>query len=89
LAAGGTSAPSVVVLLENPGLTGGLAFDESGSLWVSNATTNALQKYSADQLASSGTPAPATTISAGTGGSLNLPAALVFDPHAEGLPIRW
>jgi sugar lactone lactonase YvrE len=89
LAAGGTPAPSVVVHLENPSLTGGIAFDESGSLWLSNAGTNALQKYSIDQLASSGTPAPATTISLGAGGSLDLPAALVFDPHAEGLPIRW
>jgi hypothetical protein len=79
----------VVVHLENPSLTGGIAFDESGSLWLSNAGTNALQKYSIDQLASSGTPAPATTISLGAGGSLDLPAALVFDPHAEGRPIRW
>jgi sugar lactone lactonase YvrE len=89
LASGGTLAPTIAVLFQNPGLTGSLAFDESGSLWVSNATDNALVKYSSDQLASSGTPTPATTISLGAGGSLDLPAALVFDPHAEGLPIRW
>jgi sugar lactone lactonase YvrE len=89
LASSGTLAPSIAVLFENPGLTGGLAFDESGSLWVSNAGANALQMYSADQLASSGTPTPAATISLGAGGSLSLPAALVFDPHAAGLPIRW
>ncbi len=89
LAAGGSPAPSVIVHLENPSLTGGLAFDESGSLWLSNASANALQKYSAAQLATSGTPTPAVTISAVAGGSLSLPAALVFDPHAEGLPIRW
>jgi sugar lactone lactonase YvrE len=88
LAASGTSAPAITVLFQNPSLTGGLAFDKSGGLWVSNAGTNSLVKYSSDQLTSSGTPTPATTISLGAGGSLNLPAALVFDPHAEGLPIR-
>ncbi len=89
LTSGGTPAPTVTLLLANPSLTGGLAFDESGSLWISNAGANTLQKYSADQLATSGTPTPATTVSLGAGGSLNVPAALVFDPHAEGLPIRW
>jgi sugar lactone lactonase YvrE len=89
LASSATLAPAIAVLFQNPALTGGVAFDESGSLWVSNAGANALYKYSADQLASSGTPTPAATISLGTGGSLDLPAALVFDPHAEGLPIRW
>ncbi|HET7553624.1 MAG TPA: carboxypeptidase regulatory-like domain-containing protein [Gemmatimonadaceae bacterium] len=88
LASSGSPTPSVTISASGNPQPSGLAFDESGSLWVSLNASNSIVKYSADQLASSGTPTPALTISPAAGGTLSSPAALVFDPHAEGLPIR-
>lgn len=88
LAAGGTIAPAVTIDHTGDSNPTGVAFDESGSLWVAVADVNALFKYSADQLASSGAPTPAVTITAALDGTMSSPHALVFDPHAAGLPIH-
>jgi sugar lactone lactonase YvrE len=89
LAAGGTPTPSVTIDHAGDVVPGMLAFDESGGVWLAVRNLNALYRYASGQLASSGAPAPNTTITAATGGTLAAPSALVFDPHAEGLPIRW
>ncbi len=64
--------------LSNPG---GLAFDASGNLWVTNLSNNTLVKFTPAQLAASGTPLPATTISSSAqfNGSLDQPNGLAFD----------
>jgi sugar lactone lactonase YvrE len=87
LAASGSPVPAVILTanagsLSNPA---GLAFDASGNLWVSNATTPSIVEYSVSQIASSGSPAPTTTI---TGTALSEPFGLAFDPHTSGLPIK-
>ena len=88
LASSGSPTPNVTISASGNPQPSGLAFDESGSLWVSLGAANSIVKYTAAQLASSGSPAPAVTISPAAGGTLSAPSALVFDPHAEGLPIR-
>lgn len=61
----------------------GLAFDASGNLWlVGGAGANSVVEYSAAQLASTGSPTPAVTLSA-SGGSLNFPAGLAFDANGS------
>lgn len=80
-------APAVTVTLQNSGTPGGLAFDDSGNLWVTDAAHNSLLGYTPAQLAATGTPTPATVISA-TGTSLDYPAAIAFSPHAVDLPLH-
>jgi len=62
----------------------GLAFDKRGHLWVSNLqsdTFGSLAEFTTDQLASSGSPAPAVFIDAdSTGSNLNEPVLLSFGP---------
>lgn len=88
LASSGSPAPNVTISSSGNPRPSGLAFDESGSLWVSLNAANSIVKYTTAQLASSGSPTPAVTISAAAGGTLSSPSALIFDPHAEELPIR-
>ncbi len=89
LASTGSPAPGVSIEMSgNPGPYG-LAFDESGSLWAALNSANELVSYSAAQLASAGALTPSVVITAAAGGTMNGPSALVFDPHAAGLPIRW
>lgn len=89
LTAGGTPTPSVTIDHTGDVEPGMLAFDESGGLWLAVSNLNALHRYASGQLTSSGTPTPNTTITAAADGTLSAPRALIFDPHAEGLPIRW
>lgn len=84
----GAPTPSVTITLSDDADPYGLAFDESGSLWVSLHGTSQIVSFTATQLSDGGDLTPTVTITAGAGASLNSPSALVFDPHALGLPIR-
>ena len=52
-----------------PGQPAGLAFDAAGDLWVANYNNNTLVEFTPAQLAATGSPTPAVTLSA-TGNSL-------------------
>jgi sugar lactone lactonase YvrE len=52
------------------------AFDAHGNLWVADSSANTITEYSADQLATSGTPTPTVAI---TSGALQGPVGLAFD----------
>lgn len=54
--------------------------DADGDLWIASRTGNTLTEYLSAQLASSGTPQPAVTIS---GSGLNGPDGLAFDPSGN------
>lgn len=62
----------------------GLTFDQSGNLWVSNATSDtfgSLIKFKKDQLAASGSPSPAVFLDADANGTnLNQPVLIDFGP---------
>ena len=55
-----------------------VAFDASGNAWVAASLGNRLSKYSASQLAASGSPVPVATLT-DTLSSLDYPSALAFD----------
>jgi sugar lactone lactonase YvrE len=79
LSASGSPTPAVVLTgingsIENPS---GLAFDDSGNLWVSNLVGGTVVAFVAAQLAASGSPAPSVVLSS-NGNSLVLPAGLAF-----------
>lgn len=83
-----TSAPDPAVFLTaiNGSLDdpAGVAFDNSGNLWVSNFQSSAsVVEFTKNQLASSGSPEP-TII----GAPLNGPVGMAFNPHAAGLPLK-
>ena len=80
LAASGTPTPAVTLATNAGSLNApaGLAFDGNGNLWVANAGDSSVVEFTPSQLASSGSPAPAVTISAATG-SLSLPIGIAFD----------
>ncbi len=82
LTATGSPTPAVTISADVGGsLDGstGIAFDNTGNLWVSNFNASTLVQYTPDQLTATGSPTPAVTISADVGGSLNTPAGLAFD----------
>ena len=60
----------------------GVAFDASGDLWVTNTSANTLVEFAPSQLASSGAPTPAVTISS-TGSSLDGPYSLALDAAGD------
>jgi sugar lactone lactonase YvrE len=80
LSASGTPTPAITLSATAGSLNfpAGLAFDASGNLWVANVNNASVVEFTVRQLASSGSPTPAVTLSA-TGGSLNFPFALAFD----------
>lgn len=87
LAASGSPAPKVT-LTPNAGSLNqpaGLAFDNSGDLWVSNMGGNTVVEFTTSQIASSGSPTPSVTLS---GASLDGPAGLAFDPPPSNLPVQ-
>jgi sugar lactone lactonase YvrE len=80
LSSSGSPTPAVVLTgingsIENPS---GLAFDDSGNLWVSNLVGGTVVAFGPAQLAASGSPAPSVVLSS-NGNSLVLPAGLAFD----------
>jgi sugar lactone lactonase YvrE len=80
LSAGGTVTPAVTLSGAAGSLVDptGLAFDAHGNLWVANFGDSSVVEFPVGQLASSGSPAPAVTISASSG-SLSAPSGLAFD----------
>ncbi len=60
----GNITPDVIISDNGPNLgsPGGLAFDNSGGLWVVNGFPASLVRFTADQLVSSGAPPPTITI---------------------------
>src|SRR5579862_6820877 len=77
---GGTPAPTVTITASNGSLAGvtGIALDAKGDLWATNQTNNTLVEFTPTQLASSGAPTPAITITAVIG-TLDRPFCLAFD----------
>jgi sugar lactone lactonase YvrE len=89
LTATGSPVPSVTITLPttepNAAIGFGLAFDASGQMWVSDALNNALDTFTATQLATSGSPTPTVVVNST---AINGPAGLAFDPHATTLPLH-
>jgi hypothetical protein len=84
LAASGDPTPAVTISanassLDNPS---GVAFDASGDLWVTNSESSTLAEFTPSQLAASGDPTPAVTISANAS-SLDGPYSLAFDAAGD------
>ncbi|MFO7546986.1 MAG: NHL repeat-containing protein [Trueperaceae bacterium] len=83
LAGAVTPSPDIVIsgtIAGDPTLDAptGLAFDENGSLWAGSSVRNAVVKFTAEQLQSSGTPVPDVTLGP-TAGGLSGPSGLAFD----------
>lgn len=82
LAAGGAQTPAVTLTsdssasLDSPYYP---AFDAAGNLWVPNFLGSTLVEFTRDQLAASGAPTPAVTISTDNAQDLNHPASIAFD----------
>lgn len=78
LASSGAKTPDVTITgdILNPGIPGAtqIAFDAAGNLWVSVVTGDAVYRYDAAQLRTSGSPAPSVKVSGVDG-----PGALAFD----------
>ena len=87
LGEGSNAAPAVTIATDsNHTLDAPVfpAFDVQGDLWVPNLADNTVVEYTPSQLAASGAPAPATTISSTTGaGALDLPWAVRFDAKGD------
>jgi sugar lactone lactonase YvrE len=81
-------SPNPAVVITSAGLSAplSLAFDDSGNLWVAN-NNSGLVRFDANQIATGGHLTPAATISS-SGGSLSVPNAVRFWPHAAGLPVQ-
>jgi len=78
----GDSVPPAVVIggLQYPA---GMTFDRTGNLWVLDAQTDRLVEFSSSQLAQSGSPTPAVTVSLAAlnvVGSTYAPFVLAIDP---------
>jgi sugar lactone lactonase YvrE len=84
LASTGTPTPAVTLAASAGSLSepSGLAFDANGNLWVANLTGNTVVEFTASQLAASGSPTPAVTISAASG-SLADPVGIAFDASGD------
>jgi hypothetical protein len=88
LAASGTPTPAVTLTASGSSIDepGGLAFDASGNLWLSNLTgASPLVEFAASQLVASGSPTPTITV---TSSSLSRPWGLAFNPHNSAVPIK-
>jgi sugar lactone lactonase YvrE len=90
--ASGSPVPAVTIQLPgsantaNPALPAGLAFDNSGNLWVSDMLKSALYVYTPSQLQTGGALTPHATI--GATGAVNGPGQIIFDPHPTGLALH-
>ena len=72
LVASGSPTPKVALSLAGLGSVGaeGLSFDSAGDLWVMGFTSDKLYEFTPGQLAASGSPLPAVTITS-PGGPIN------------------
>jgi len=84
LAASGSPSPMVTIGSDGTSLSGPdyLAIDANGDLWTTNSLSDTVVEYAPAQLASSGSPTPATTITS-TATSLTYPAGLSFDATGD------
>jgi sugar lactone lactonase YvrE len=84
LVASGSPTPTVTLGATNGSLNGPsvLAFDAGGNLWIANTNASTVVEFAASQLAASGSPTPAVTLSA-TNGSLSSPSGLAFDASGD------
>jgi sugar lactone lactonase YvrE len=84
LASSGSATPAVALSASSGSLNGpvGLAFDASGNLWVANNGPNTVVEFTVSQLAATGSPTPAVTLSA-TAGSIASPQSIAFDAHGN------
>lgn len=78
-----TLTPAVQIGFDVTALPHGLAFDESGGLWVAGSR-NAMNRFSAAQLATSGKPMPEITI---TSGDVGAAQHFAIYPAPAGLPL--
>jgi len=88
LSASGSPLPAVTLAANGTSLNIplGLAFDESGNLWVANlGVPPSVVEFAASQLVTSGSPLPNVAI---TGSSLTGPAGIAFAPPAANLPLK-
>jgi hypothetical protein len=78
LTQGGSLTPAITVSPSGGALTeaGGVAFDGSGDLWVGTLTGSKVIKFTAAQIASSGSPAPSVVLSSA---GFSESAGLAFD----------
>ncbi len=65
---------------------GEIAFDPRGNLWITNEDADTVVEYTKDQLASSGKPAPAVTLSSAI---FNAPWGAVFDTTGDLVVINY
>lgn len=80
----GAPAPQVTITAPSLAVPDGVAIDNSGSLWISNAPsggTGSLYVFTSAQIATTGSPTPAVTIT----GTLSqyTPAQLAFEPGSN------
>jgi sugar lactone lactonase YvrE len=89
LAVSGAPVPNVTLSSDGSSFVSpfGLAFDNSGNLWVANRTavSSSLEMIAADQLSATGAPTPATTID---GFERTNVTGIAFSPPPKGLPIN-
>lgn len=78
---GGALTPSVVLSATGSSIAHpiGIAFDSSGDLWVANDNSSTVVEFTPTQLAATGSPTPAVTISANSTPSLSSPFDIAFD----------
>jgi len=83
LAATGSPAPAVTINASAGSLASpqGVAFDQTGNLWVANATSSTIVRFSYAQQLSTGSPTPTLvfTLPAGTGS----PSSIAFDNSGD------
>ncbi|HME92181.1 MAG TPA: hypothetical protein VKE49_12210, partial [Myxococcaceae bacterium] len=81
-AAGGAPNPSVTLARSVLRAPRGLAFDNSGGLWM--GINQGLARYGPSQIASSGEPVPQTIL---RDTAIETPMAVVFDPPSAATPL--
>jgi sugar lactone lactonase YvrE len=81
LAASGAPVPKIILSSNTTNLDGphGLTFDRFGNLWVGNFLGNSITEFTPAQLAASGTPTPATTLT-GLATGLSGPVGVLVVP---------
>ena len=85
LSSSGFSTPRVTITDTSGSLLGpaGLAFAASGDLWVVNRADASIVEFTPGQLATSGSPTPAATITSDGSNSLATPTGATFDTAGD------